>query len=388
MNLVSEQPRGIYLHFPFCLKKCSYCDFYSLPIVPSNSDLVDRYIDSLIKEIKLRAPKYKNTEIETVYFGGGTPSLLNNRQFSLLINSLSNNFSLSNNVEITLEANPATITKDKLQSYKASGLNRLSLGVQSFSSSELSLLGRSHSVKEVFTTVDLIHKSGLKNFSLDLIYGIPYQSLAQWLNNLELATSLAPSHISIYLLQLDPKTPLGRQVVKGKLSMLGDETEWIMYNDGIKFLDEKGYEQYEISNFSKPNYKSRHNIIYWQSLRYLGFGSGAVSFVDQARCINKPRIADYISNLASGELPPSENLEIMDTQGLIQDAIILGLRLTQGINVEEFNHRFNIDLLLQYEKAIRDSINKKLLKMEKGYLSLTKTGYFLSNQVLFQFIGD
>ncbi len=384
----SDRLAGIYVHIPFCQKKCSYCDFYSLPIVTRNFGIIEEYVNSMVREIELKASNYADTEIKTVYLGGGTPSLLDHRQFSLILDSINNNFKLASDIEITLEANPATMEEKQLQSFLNAGLNRLSLGVQSFSDSELSLLGRSHDVGQIIDTLNLIGKLNIKNFNLDLIYGLPYQTVEQWLYNLEMAISFGPSHISTYLLQLDPKTPLGHKTIQGEVSMLDDETEWLMYNEAINFLERKAYKQYEISNFSKQNFESRHNIIYWSAHEYLGLGAGAVTFLNGVRSINKPKIADYISYLASGHMPPKEVLEVMDNTQLLQEAIILGLRLTDGIHIGKFNHRYKVDLLSQYQRPIADSMDKKLLKLENGYLKLSKKGYFLSNQVLYQFIEN
>lgn len=382
----SDNVRGIYIHFPFCIKKCSYCDFYSVTIRSEN--LLDEYVDSLVNEIKLKSPKYKDSDIETVYLGGGTPSLLGARQFSLIINAITKNFNLAEDIEITVETNPATINESKLKSYINAGLNRISLGVQSFSPHDLKILARSHDVKQVYETIDLMQKLGLENYNLDLIYGIPNQTVEKWLKNLEIAVSLAPSHISMYLLQLDPETPLGTKVINNKVVMLEDEIELTMYNEGINYLEANFFEHYEISNFSKPNYQCKHNMIYWKGKEYLGFGPGAVSFIGNLRCINKPQIVDYINCLALKKFPPTEVLEEMNDKQLMEDNIILGLRLTEGIEVEDFNRKFNTNLLLEYKDPIEDGIAKNLLKIEKGFLKLTKMGYFLSNQVLCQFIGD
>lgn len=382
----SDNVRGIYIHFPFCIKKCSYCDFYSVTIRSEN--LLDEYVDSLVNEIKLKSPKYKDSDIETVYLGGGTPSLLGARQFSLIINAITKNFNLAEDIEITVETNPVTINESKLKSYINAGLNRISLGVQSFSPHDLKILARSHDVKQVYETIDLMQKLGLENYNLDLIYGIPNQTVEKWLKNLEIAVSLAPSHISMYLLQLDPETPLGTKVINNKVVMLEDEIELTMYNEGINYLEANFFEHYEISNFSKPNYQCKHNMIYWKGKEYLGFGPGAVSFIGNLRCINKPQIVDYINCLALKKFPPTEVLEEMNDKQLMEDNIILGLRLTEGIEVEDFNRKFNTNLLLEYKDPIEDGIAKNLLKIEKGFLKLTKMGYFLSNQVLCQFIGD
>lgn len=386
MNFNKLESLGIYIHFPFCLRKCSYCDFYSLPF-PSQ-ELIERYINSLITEIELKAPKYQDTEIKTVYLGGGTPSLIGARQFSLLLTTLNNNFKLANDVEITMEANPKTIEENKLKSYIDAGLNRISLGVQSFFDDELKLLGRSHDVNQIFKTIEIINKLKILNFNIDLIYGIPYQSIENWLTNLELAVSLNPTHISAYLLQLEPTTPLGRKVAEEEILMLDEEIEWQMYMETIDFLANHGYKHYEISNFCKQNYHSKHNMIYWQGLSYLGFGAGAVSFIGSGRCINKPEIVEYINCLALGHMPPSEILEVMNDRELAEDAIIMGLRLTEGINIKAFNYKYKTNLLLDFNEAITDSIAKKLLKIEDNYLKLSKNGYFLSNQVFKQFIRD
>lgn len=382
----SDKVRGIYIHFPFCVKKCSYCDFYSVTI--SAKSLLEEYVDSLITEIKLKSNKYKNSEIETVYLGGGTPSLLGARQFYSIIDAITKNFNLAKDVEITIETNPATINESKLKSYIDIGLNRISLGVQSFSAHDLEILGRSHDVKQIFATIDMIQKLGLENYNLDLIYGIPDQTVEKWLRNIEMAVSLAPAHISMYLLQLDSATPLGTKVLNKEVIMLEDEMELTMYNEACDYLEANFFEQYEISNFSKPNFKCKHNMIYWKANEYIGFGPGAVSFVGNQRCINKAQIVDYTYCLALNKFPPSELLEEMDRKQLIEDAIILGLRLTEGIDIEEFNHKYNTNLLFEYKDVIEDSIVKNLLKIEKGYLKLTKKGYFLSNHVLCQFIGD
>lgn len=377
---------GLYLHFPFCLQRCSYCDFYSIPV--SSPNLINQYVESLITEIELKAPNFENREIRTVYLGGGTPSLLSARQFSVLMDVLVKNFRLGTDLEVSLEANPATLEENKLKTYIKSGLNRISIGCQSFSDPELDLLGRIHDVEQIYKTVDLINKAGLKDYNIDLIYGIPNQTVKQWLSNLEKAISLNSTHISMYLLQLDPNTALGTKVINKEVLMLEDEVEETMYSEAISYLHEQGFNQYEISNFSKPGYRCQHNLIYWQAKEYLGLGAGAVSFVGNQRCINNPQMADYINYLHQGQKPGQEVLEFMDERQLIEDAVILFLRLTEGIDIRQFNEAYATDLLVKFKTPIEDSIAKKLLKMEDGFLKLTKKGYFLSNQVLCQFIGN
>ncbi len=386
MKISSANTIGLYLHFPFCLKRCSYCDFYSIPV--SSPDLINQYVESLITEIELKAPNFQDREIRTVYLGGGTPSLLSARQFSVLMDVLVKNFRLGTDLEISLEANPATLDENKLKTYIKSGLNRISIGCQSFSDPELELLGRIHDVKQIYKTVDLINKAGLKDYNIDLIYGIPNQTVKQWLSNLEKAISLNPTHISMYLLQLDPNTALGTKVINKEVLMLEDEIEETMYSEAISYLHEQGFKQYEISNFSKLGYRCQHNLVYWQAKEYLGLGAGAVSFLGNQRCINNPQMADYINYLQQGQKPGQEVLEVMNEKQLVEDAVILGLRLTEGIDIRQFNEAYATDLLVKFKTPIEDSRAKKLLKIEDGFLKLTKKGYFLSNQVLCQFIGN
>ncbi len=377
---------GLYIHFPFCLQRCSYCDFYSIPL--TSESLVDQYVQNLAKEIQLQALQYNNREITSVFWGGGTPSLLSGNQFTRLMNTIRDNFNLPSDAEITLEANPATIDENKLQGFKAAGLNRISIGCQSFIASELEVLGRIHKAEDIYITVDLINKVGIKNYNLDLIYGIPNQTIEMWLFNLEKAVILNPAHISLYLLQLEPQTPLGKRVIKEEVIMSADEVEEAMYYEAINFLHHHGYGQYEISNFCRRGYECKHNLIYWQAQEYLGLGAGAVSFIANRRCINTPSIADYNNYLERGLKPTSEVLEIMNEKQLIEDAIILGLRLTAGIDIMQFNTTYRTDLLNNYKIPIQAGMVKKLLKSEDGCLKLTKRGYFLSNQVLCHFIGN
>ncbi|NLJ72059.1 MAG: radical SAM family heme chaperone HemW [Syntrophomonadaceae bacterium] len=386
MDLLEVKTMGLYIHFPFCLSKCSYCDFYSIPL--TNQEQIEAYILSLLIEIKLQADYYQDFLIKTVYLGGGTPSLMEDRQFFLLINTISNNFKLADDVEITIEANPKTLSEDKLKSFFTTGLNRVSLGVQSFYANELKILGRNNKLTDIYETIALINKLNFKNYNIDLIYGIPFQTRESWLANLEIAISLNPAHISAYLLQLEPSTRLGQRVLNNEIIMLDEEMEEMMYYDSIDFLAKHNYQHYEISNFCKHNYQSKHNMIYWHNSPYLGLGVGAVSLVGKERCINKPEVVEYINCLAAGYMPPREVLEVMTDKEIIAEAIIMGLRLIDGINIKDFSLRYNIDLLQAYKQPIRECLDKKLLNMENGHLKLAKNAYFLSNQVFRQFIGD
>ncbi|NLW90499.1 MAG: radical SAM family heme chaperone HemW [Syntrophomonadaceae bacterium] len=384
-GFASLLPQCIYIHIPFCLKKCGYCDFYSL--AGASADVLERYTQALLTEIDQQATKMPDTIIRSIYFGGGTPSLLAGQQIESILARVRSRFRVDPGAEITLEANPATLDREKLSSIMGSGVNRLSLGVQSFSDDELRMLGRVHSSNDVFRTIELVQSLGLKNYNMDLIYGLPGQSIRGWLYNLEQAVSCRPAHISMYLLQLDPCTPMGRETAAGRLILPDDELEAQMYYSGIDYLNGKGYQQYEISNLSLSGAECRHNIFYWQSAPYLGLGAGAVSFGGGRRWRNQADVKAYLENLSVNRAVPVEELESMDDNGLVSDALILGLRMTEGIDLEYFAVRFGVDLTRQYESVIELCRARGLLEVEHGRLFLTRAGYFLSNEVLCRFMA-
>jgi len=375
---------GMYIHIPFCIKKCRYCDFYSLP-GKSGSDL-DNYVRALLKEIKIRGGQMPTVQLESIYLGGGTPSLLDGRQLRSIIKACGDCFNILPGAEISMEANPATLDKAKLAAMEAAGINRLSLGVQSFFDDELDLMGRVHDAAAVRETVDLIHSRGWKNFNLDLIYGLPGQSLGRWLQNLKQALDCKPCHLSLYLLQLEQHTPMGKDVARGRLQMLDEDEEWHMYNLAMEYLAKRGFDHYEISNFCLPGKECRHNLVYWQGREYLGLGAGAVSFVAGSRYSNQPNLKLYTEALLSGKPWPVEELEHMSGRDLMIDALILGLRLCAGIDLADFKQRFGADISSEHKEIIAQYMDRGLLNMENGRLSFTKAGYFLSNQVLSHFI--
>lgn len=385
MIIQDKKPAGLYLHIPFCQNKCGYCDFYSI----NNTDeqLLEQYSRAVINEIRAAAAPYAGTPVATVFMGGGTPSLLSPRSIKSIIEQIRVSFALLPAAEITIEANPATVTADKIEEYLGSGINRFSLGAQSFSNEDLSILGRLHDAGDILQTVELFHKKGVKNFNLDLIYGIPGQSIEKWKANLKTAVSLQPAHLSAYLLQLEPETPMGRQAAQGIIELAGEETEALMYENTIDILSSLGFRQYEISNFSRPGFECRHNLIYWRGENYLGFGPGAVSYMGNKRSINKPELFSYIKNLNSGLKQDARELEVMTPRQQLADAVILGLRLCQGIDVDEINQRFSLDIVQEYGQVINNNMQKGLLSFNNGRLFLTRPAYFLSNEVLCQFIA-
>jgi len=376
---------GMYIHIPFCIKKCNYCDFFSLPL--GDQSFLDKYTQALLNEIKIRGQQIPSVQLESIYLGGGTPSLLNGQQLKSILQTVTNEFILLPGAEISLEANPATLDNAKLAQMEEAGINRISLGVQSFYNDELALLGRVHNADAVMESIELLHSRGWKNFNLDLIYGLPGQSLDKWMQSLKRAVDCSPSHLSMYLLQLEEQTPMGKDVAGGRLKMLDEDDEWYMFDQAMEYLEGKGLEHYEISNFCRPGYECRHNLRYWQAEEYLGLGAGAVSFINGSRFINEPQLQQYIDALSTSKQWPVKELEDMSGRELMIDALILGLRLCAGINLDQFKQRFGVDITSEYREIIAYYRDRGLLNIANGHLKFTKVGYFLSNQVLCQFMA-
>jgi oxygen-independent coproporphyrinogen-3 oxidase len=375
----------MYVHIPFCIKKCNYCDFFSLPF--KDQSYLDKYTQALLNEVKVQGQQMRSVQLESIYLGGGTPSLLNGKQLKSILETIAKEFTLLSGAEVSLEANPATLDNVKLAQMEEAGINRISLGVQSFFDDELALLGRIHNVKAVMETIELLHARGCKNFNLDLIYGLPKQSLDKWMQSLKQAVDCSPSHLSIYLLQLEEETPMGKDVANGRLQMLNEDNEWYMFDQAMEDLEGKGFEHYEISNFCRSGYKCRHNLRYWQAEEYMGLGAGAVSFIGNSRIINEPHLKQYVDTLLAGEQWPVKELERMSERQLMIDALILGLRLCAGVNLDQFKQRFGVDITSEYKEIIAYYRDRGLLNIGNGHLKFTKAGYFLSNQVLCQFMA-
>lgn len=372
---------GIYIHVPFCLKKCDYCDFYSVSEYHNND--LEKYTLRLIRDIESAAPKHAALKFTTIYLGGGTPSLLHNSQLERILQALKQNFNLEkeNELETSLEANPATLNAAKAKGLYESGINRISLGVQSFCDEDLRVLGRIHNSRQARETIEDIKSAGFKNFNLDLIFGIPGQTLKRWQENLRYALDYQPTHISAYLLQLAEETRMAQRIKQGSLQYLDEELEADMYYWAIEYLEANGYKHYEISNFAQPGYECRHNLIYWNGSPYLGLGSGAVSFMDQSRFINADNMQEYLAGAARKKI-----LEEMSREELIVDQIILKLRCMNGIDLADFYRRWGENVLLPYTEVIKECCDLGLLQTENGRLHLSPPGFFLSNQVFSRFL--
>ncbi|MDR1160553.1 MAG: radical SAM family heme chaperone HemW [Syntrophomonadaceae bacterium] len=376
---------GIYIHVPFCLKKCVYCDFFSQPL--NNESMLNRYAQALQTEIQIQETANKPIPIQSVYWGGGTPSLLDPDKVFAIMEQLRRQFVFEDDTEITMEFNPAAGQRNRLRKLVEAGVNRISLGAQSFFDDDLKLLGRVHDSRLLYRIIEDIHAVSIKNFNIDLIFGLPGQNIARWESNLHQAVLSAPSHISAYLLQLEESVPMYKQIEQGRYSLPDDDLAADLYDLTRKYLSSCGFTQYEISNFAQQGKECKHNILYWQAGDYQGFGAGAVSSKGNRRSRVVQSAEDYIGALMLNKKPDVDILEEMDEAGKASEALILGLRLCEGIYIDEFNRRFNMDLINDYERIIKRYESDNLLHCAKGRLYLAPEAYFISNYILADFLN-
>ncbi|HHY40370.1 MAG TPA: radical SAM family heme chaperone HemW [Syntrophaceticus sp.] len=375
---------ALYIHFPFCLQKCRYCSFNSIPI-PRNVMLVTGYLQALEREIALYASHYPNESLSSIYLGGGTPTVLPAETLCRILFYCRENFAFSPEIEITIEANPGTVTQGMLQLLRDAGVNRLSLGVQSFKSAELQMLGRSHSVSDVYAAYDAARKAGFDNINLDLIYALPGQSLQSWRENLCSAIQLGPEHLSIYGLSLEEDTPLADDLKKGKLEACSEEMHISMWEETASMVAKAGFIRYEISNYAKPGKVCRHNITYWENKTYLGVGAGAHGYYDHVRYGNENNIQKYIERVEKGEFPRAFEEHQSQKEEMV-DTIIMGLRLTKGLSRQKFARRFGCSFESLYEKELKKMVEDGLMAISDEAIFLTERGQILSNYVLSHFV--
>jgi oxygen-independent coproporphyrinogen-3 oxidase len=391
---------GLYIHIPFCQSKCPYCDFYSL----TTPELIAAYLSALDNEAQIysaqmpanggtgvspvpaqaKACGYLDTpflEFYSLYLGGGTPSLLNGAQLSALVASLRRHFDFALDTEVTLEANPDDVTSEKLACYRDLGVNRLSLGVQSFDEAELRFLGRRHTARQTEAAIELIRAAGFDNLGLDLIYGLPGQTEAAWLQTLKKAVGFRPEHLSCYQLTLEPETPLGEKQARGEIKPLGEEAQAALFLATSLFLEEQGYRHYEISNFARgETYFSRHNRKYWQHAPYLGLGPAAHSFDGRMRWWNCRSVAEYCRQLAEGQAPVGGSEMLTDEQ-LRLEALSLGFRTREGVGLE---------LVRQYsrwEQVLAELQRAKLVKIQDQRLIPTRQGFLVADRLPLFFVN-
>ncbi len=373
---------GIYLHIPFCKSRCSYCDFAT--DVYRNNDAVERYVNALCKEItnyELGTEKY----VETIYFGGGTPSLLTPNQLEKIINTLQKSFSFSENIEFTLEMNPATVTPEKLRDFRSLGVNRASFGVQTFDDKALKILARGHDSNDARKTFELLRQANFNNISFDLIGGLPNQTLADWKKNLDEALKMNPEHLSLYLLEIHEGTPLAEQIRSKRQPNPDEDLAAEMYEVMVEKVGEKGLQQYEISNFSKSGFESKHNSKYWLCEPVLAFGVSAHSFDGKSRWANERDTNKYVSLIEKGLSPIVERNDLSEKQ-LSSEFVFLNLRLTKGLDLKEYKSRFGIDLEKEFAENLKDLSEAGLIFVTNSELKLTPKGMVYSNEVFSVFV--
>ena len=367
---------GIYLHIPFCDTKCIYCDFYSI----TNHSRKDEFIDCLIREIQNESQGLKELKFDTIFFGGGTPSLLTLNDFERIFETLYSNLNISSSSEITIEANPGTLDKNKLVDFRKLPVNRISFGVQSFIDTELKFLSRIHDSNQAIDSIKSAQDAGYDNINLDLIFAIPGQSMHNWKYNLEKAISLNTQHISAYSLIFEEGTPLFSLFQQKKVSQANIDLEREMYDFTMEFLPENGFAQYEVSNYSKSGFECRHNLKYWEHNEYIGFGPSAASFIDNYRRVNIKNIDKYIQKISSGT-NAIDFVEYIDKDTSVYEFIMLGLR-SKGIDFQRFQNKFNRDFRVSYTKTIDILTHEGLAKLSPNDLHLTPKGYAVCDEIL------
>ena len=368
---------ALYVHVPFCDHKCIYCDFYSI----ITSDNIKPFLSSIIKEIEYYSDFYSNGRIFTsIYFGGGTPSLMERGYLGEIINSLRNNYNVSDDAEITMETNPGTVDKEKLKSFKKTDINRISIGIQSFYDDDLKFLTRIHDKKTAIETVNNAKEVGFDNISVDLIFNLPGQTKEKWKENLETAVKLPVKHLSAYSLILERGTILNKMVLDRKVNMQDDDHDADLYEMTIDFMEKNGFIQYEVSNFTLPGYECRHNNAYWRYRDYLSFGTSAHSFVDGKRWWNYSSLKRYISEIDKNSCAVAASEDISKEQRF-NEYIMLALR-SSGLDLTEFKNMFGENWINEKYDYIKKLMKRNLVTMDEKYLRLTKNGYAVCDEIL------
>jgi len=371
---------GLYIHIPFCSAICNYCNFNRGLF---DASLKDQYVRALLREIEREAD---GSPADTIYFGGGTPSLLEPSEIAALIDACRSAFAIASDAEITMEANPETVTPERLVRFREAGVNRLSYGVQSFRDDELERLSRLHSAARAADAVAMARAAGFDNLSLDLMMWLPQQTIAQWLESVDALVALGPEHASLYILELYPNAPLRETMARSKWSLAPDDDAADMYLEAMARLDAAGYEQYEISNVARPQRQSRHNLKYWTDGAWLGFGCGAHSTRRGVRWKNLASTTEYIAAVASGGQTSVERRTLTDREAL-EEALFTGLRLTRGIDVDTVNARYKSDVWGIYGTRLERFREAGLLIYDGRLLRLSRAGMLLANEIMSEFVS-
>ena len=381
--LRNEAPTSLYVHIPFCARRCYYCDFVTA-IAPET--VVEAYLSALNHD--LTAVAAANTApLETVFFGGGTPTYLSSRQLGQVLTHLQDKFQIANAAEITMEANPGSIHREKLQVLRDHRVTRLSIGVQTMQPHLLKAIGRLHDVQTIFHSVDEATRVGFSHLSVDLIFGLPGQTLADIRMDLAAVAQLPIDHVSAYWLQVEPGTPFARWQAVGQLELPGEDAEAEMYDEIRTTLQQIGFFQYEVSNFARPGGQAKHNLVYWRNEPYLAAGVGASSYAFGVRQRREARVTEYIRRIIAGDSPVVENQPVTALEAA-QDTMMLGLRLQEGVDRQRFWFRHGVDMEKMFGNIIRPLLSKGLLRWQGTHLVLTHRAWPVANLVFAEFIDS
>ena len=368
----------LYVHIPFCVRKCAYCDFLSFPVRKEN---ISAYVKALVREIEEKKEQFSQYRVTTVFLGGGTPSILEGEYTASIFHALRENFDIADNAEITMEVNPGTVSEEKVTMWKKCGVNRLSIGLQSVNDEELKMLGRIHTYKEFLCTWELVRRAGFHNINIDLISAIPGQTEKSWEKTLCTVAKLQPEHISAYSLIIEEGTPFASRT----LNLPDEDAEYNMYEATAQILREYGFEQYEISNYAKKGRECRHNVGYWIRQDYLGFGLGASSLYGKERFANTQDMKKYLENSRTPE-KIREKEPPLTREDEMAEFMFLGLRMTRGISKAEFERQFGSEIDAIYGDVLRKYKSMGLLLEEKGKIFLSREGIHVSNSVMADFL--
>ena len=373
---------GIYIHIPFCKKKCKYCDFISFSCYAEKEN---EYVDSLLKEIE----NYESIEkeVSTIYIGGGTPSIIDSKNIIKILEKIKSKFKVKKDVEITIEINPGTINKEKLEDYKLAGINRLSIGLQSTNNDILNFIGRIHTYEEFEKNYNLAKEVGFTNINVDLMLALPNQSMDILIDSLLKVINLNPNHISLYSLILEEGTELEKMIENGEYKLCDEDLERKMYHKTKSILEKNGYIHYEISNFAKKGFESRHNLSCWNQEEYIGFGLAAHSYYNKKRFSNIESIEEYISNINKGEYDKNIVIhERQDKPSEMREFMMIGLRKLDGVRISDFERKFRINPLFYFRFEISKLTDEELIEVDLDYIKLTKKGLDFANLVFEEFV--
>jgi len=369
---------GIYIHIPFCKSRCSYCDFATGLY---QTELAERYVQAVIVDLQTARADELSRIVDTIYFGGGTPSMLSSDQIERILAVVHRRFQIDSKAEVTIEINPGSVTKTKLKEFRKLGINRASFGAQTFHDDELARLGRSHSAGDTLRTFEYLRAADFDNISFDLIAGLPGQAMIQWQENVDRSLGLRPEHLSFYLLEVHANTPLAQHIERGIQPKPDEDLAAEMYKWMLERACDAGYEHYEISNLCLPGFESRHNTKYWQGNAYYGFGCSAHSFDGRTlRWSNERDVAAYVNAIENRQTPIVEQTQLSDNERRAE-AVFLGMRLMKGVDTREYEQSFGVDLRVEHNEDLSRFYEAGLIEFDGDVLRLTRAGALMSNEV-------